>query len=127
MTDCPHPKVRRAKRCRACYFEMVRTDPERKAKLREPGKRMQREHLSRPDVIEKCRTPEVRAKRGKAIADARLPDIPEPYRADYRFLRDKKGLRASEAREIIHQQIRQDNSPTKILDRHYGGKPARAA
>lgn len=146
MSDCPHPKSRKAKRCRACQFEWLRSDPDvaekRRAGLqayfdkpgikmayrerikavtaatladpakmerkREHGRRQARDVLSRPEVVAKTCSPEVRKRAGAKRTATTLRDIPPHLRDEYRSLIRSKLLKAAEAKEIILGQYRAD-------------------
>lgn len=165
MTDCPHPKSAKAKRCRSCsakhmnsrpdakekrlagmaaYYsrpenlakaqertrklnDRLMQDPAHVEKLRQNGMRLVREVLTQPEIRARIYSPEVCARRGKAIAAAKLAHIPEQYREEYKALVRGGNVNAAEAREIIMRQAARDNDPIKILNRYYGGRPARAA
>lgn len=100
-------------------------DPKHIEKLRANGRRSRREVLGRPDVLAKTFNPEACARRGRAISAAKLAHIPVAYQAEYRALVRSGNATAAEAGEIIAQQIAHDNNPIRILDRYYGGKPAK--
>lgn len=144
MSDCPHPKSRKAKRCRACQLATLLTDPaiaERRragqqayfdrpgvrmayrerikavtaatlldpAKMerkREHGRRQARDILSRPDVVAKTCSPEVRKRAGAKRTATTLRDIPPHLRDEYRSLIRSKLLKAAEAKEMILNQYR---------------------
>jgi hypothetical protein len=105
----------------------VMANPEMVERKREHGRRTYRDVLSRPDVREKNLSPEVRAKAGRARSDTVLAWCPPEYRDLYRQLWRSRNVSAVEARRMVEEQIAKDNSPLRILDRFYGGKPAKAA
>lgn len=143
---CPHPKSRKATRCRACQIahlnsdpqvianrnaaivqrfsdpvvrDQARTrvraltaaklaDPEQYERLREHGRRIYRDVLSRPDVIAKCQAPEVRARAGRKRTATVLGDIPPRLRAEYRRLKATKLIPAAEAKAIILAQYQKE-------------------
>lgn len=165
MTECTHPKSRKAKRCRSCaakwmnsdpatharrlqgirahyddpdnrakarkkvqdLTKRVMADPEMVERKREHGRRIYRDVLSRPDVRAKNLSPEVRAQAGRSRSDTVLAWCPPEYRDLYRELWRSRNASGAEARRMIEEMIARDNDPMKILDRYYGGKPARAA
>lgn len=81
-------------------------DPERQKWRKEHGKRQYREYLSRPDVIAKTLSPEVRAKAGRSRTETTLGWCPPEYRPVYQDLINKKLMKAAEAREAIEEMIR---------------------
>lgn len=55
-----------------------------------------------------CQTPEARARRRQSMSDRKLSWCPPELRDEYRRLRRKKNLPASEAREIVLAQHERD-------------------
>lgn len=83
-------------------------DPERQKWRKEHGKRQYRDYLSRPDVLAKTLSPEVRAKAGRSRTETVLAWCPPEYRQTYHDLVHKKLMKAAEAREAIEVMIRAD-------------------
>lgn len=87
-------------------MEKVRATPEHQDWLREHGKRLYRDVLTRPDVVEKTLSPETNAKRSESIRSFRLRDIPHGLRTEYRHLVKVKRIPAAEAKQIILDQFK---------------------
>lgn len=72
---------------------------------RRNGQRLQLDFLSRPDVVARNRSPEVRKAAGRKTSDTRLAWCPPHLRADYQVLIRSKLLTAAEARRVIEAEI----------------------
>ncbi|APL94118.1 hypothetical protein [Sphingobium indicum] len=87
-------------------MEKVRATPEHQEMLREHGKRLARDVLTRPDVVAKTLSPETNAKRAASLSATRLRDIPHAMRDEYRVLTESKRIPAAEAKQIILDQFK---------------------
>lgn len=76
-------------------------DPRIVESKREHGRRQWREHLSRPDVIAKNLSPEIRKRAGAKRTATVLRDIPSSLRAEYLQLVRSRKATAAEAKAII--------------------------
>lgn len=77
---------------------------EHRERCREHGRRQYRDVLSRPDVVAKSLSPEVRAAAGRKRTDTVLAWCPPHLRDAYRGL-IRSGIRAAEARAMIEEEI----------------------
>lgn len=98
------PETKAVLAARARHLAATMTDAERERR-RVRGKQAYVDVLSRPDVVAKTSSPEARARAGRSRTDTVLAWCPPERRACYRELVRKNGLPASEAREIIEQEI----------------------
>ena len=87
-------------------MEEVRARPEHQEMLREHGKRLARDVLTRPDVVAKTLSPETSAKRAASLSTTRMRDIPAALRDEYRHLTESKRIPAAEAKQIILDQFK---------------------
>lgn len=108
MTDCPHPKSPRAKRCRSCNCKALWADPAYRAAQQERGRIIHREILSRPDVVAKRQAPALRKLVGSKRTATTLAAIPAHLRPEYRWLKRSHRMAAAQAREIILGQWKAD-------------------
>ena len=83
----------------------ARQDPAFMESLRRNGRRLHRDFLSRPDVVARNRSPEVRKAAGAKTSEKRLGWCPPELRAEYRYLVRSKLIPAAEARKIIEAEI----------------------
>lgn len=80
-------------------------DPAFIERKREQGRRQYRDYLSRPDILARNRSPEVRKAAGRKSSETRMGWCPPELRAEYRRLIRSKLLAAAEARRIIEAEI----------------------
>jgi hypothetical protein len=93
---------------RAAHIARVREvnqRPEVRASRVEHGKFIYATVLSRPDVLAKNRSPEVRAKAGRATSETMLSWCPPERRDEYKWLVRWKHIPAVEARRIIEADL----------------------
>lgn len=93
------PEVRAAKRERMKRV-VANLTPEQIERRRQHGKRQVRDVLSRPEVKALSRSPEVRAKAGRARSATVLAWCPEEWRDTYRELK-RKGRTAAVAKALV--------------------------
>lgn len=79
-------------------------DPVQAERRREHGHRQHREYLSRPDVVERCLSPEARKRAGEARTRTVLAWCPPEKLKRYRKLA-ASGITAAQARQMVEQEI----------------------
>lgn len=97
----------RAKMIRVAGASMAKflAKPGARERLREQGRRTAREVLRRPDIMARARTPEVNAKRAKALHETRMGWCPPEHRQMYRDLTLAKRILAHDARRMVLEHI----------------------
>ena len=102
-------RMERHKRLSAENMARGRSTPEFQSWLREHGRRQARDVLSRPDVVAKVLSPEVRAKAGRKRTATTLAWCPLGLRPLYKQLVGVQHYSAAEARQMIEDTIERDS------------------
>lgn len=122
MTDCPHPKSAKAKRCRSCNCKAQWADPHFRAnkarsnartlaKLREDPAFIERERARQADGLAKmiatkaCATPDAIRKRVASYQSRKMAWCPPRLRSEYFRLMKNQHLPAAEAKRIMLDHI----------------------
>ena len=101
----PEVKLANRERLRTMMAEKMQ-DPAEQERRREHGRRQYRDFLSRPDVVAKTTSPEVRKRAGAKRSATVLRDIPPHLRDEYRALTRSGNVNAAEAKQIILDQFK---------------------
>lgn len=79
--------------------------PEAREKRRQQGKWLHRQFLSNPELVARLASPEIRAKAGRAITEAKIGWCPPELRDHYRYITQSLRYSKVEARAIIEAEI----------------------
>ncbi len=99
----PEVKLANRERLRLMMADKMQ-DPAEVERRREHGRRQYRDFLSRPDVMAKTLSPEVRKRASEKRTATMLRDIPASMRGEYLELVRSKNVNAAEAKAIILDQ-----------------------
>lgn len=123
MTDCTHPRSRRAKRCKPCALKALWSDPDFRARKgrqsgdilrrlkQDPEFRAKEDAARRRNVVvmnatRRPLTDEERALRNKRVSARKLSWCPPALREEYKWLVKAKRIPAAEAKQIILDQFK---------------------
>lgn len=98
------PKIK-ARRATGIVRGLANMSEENRAKRREQGLRLYQDFLSRPEMLVRLRSPEVRAKAGRGVTEAKIGWCPPERRDHYRYLTKSLKVPCAEARRMIEAEI----------------------
>ncbi len=97
-------------RVAAANSRKAMSDPTKRVAAQQRARIIYETYLDTPEMRAHVTAPETRARAGRSLTATRLSWCPPEYRDDYLFLINTKRMPASEARQIVIDQIAADNA-----------------